>query len=106
MPMFRKVIKAAELPSGWAGDFNPEQLVVVTISDDVQNPAISGRQRLGHQINLAAPSPADKAALSAMGRDGQKALYEDAILRASAQPGHKISKEQIKAAALKLPFNG
>ena len=46
------------------------------------------------------------AALAAMGRDGQKALYEDAILRASAQPGHKISKDQIKAAALKLPING
>ncbi len=107
MPTFKKIIRAAELPDGWARDFtNPDQLVVVTISDTDQVAEIAGQHRLGGGINLAAPSHADKLALQAMPLSAQKQMYEQAILRASNQPGHKVSKADIIAGTLKRSHNG
>ena len=99
MPVVTKYIKAGDLPSGWGQDFpDPGQMVSVTVADIESAPT-------GHKIDLAAPSRADKAALAAMGDAGQTALYEQAILTASAQPGERVSPRDIKAAA-KLPHHG
>ena len=107
MPTFKKIIRAAELPVDWARDFtNPDQLVVVTISDTDQTAEIAGQHRLGGGINLAAPSHADKLALKAMPLGAQKQMYEAAILRAAGQSGRKVSKADIIAGALKRSNNG
>jgi len=100
MPTVTKYIKAGELPSGWSRDFpNPKQVVSVTVADVDSVPA-------NQKINLAAPSQSDRDALTAMGSAGQKALYEKAILSASAQPGQQVSKQDIKTAAAKLIRHG
>ena len=107
MPTFKKIIRAAELPVDWAREFtNPDQLVVVTISDNDQAVALAGQHQLGAGINLAAPSKADKVALRAMPLSAQRQMYEQAIQRASNQAGRKVSKADIIAGALKLPHNG
>jgi len=95
MTIIKKIIRAAELPDGWAHDFaNPDQLVVVTISEANQTARIAG-------INLAAPDESEKAALKAMPPGQQKKLYEAAILHAAAQEGRKLSKADIISSALK-----
>ena len=95
MTVIRKIIRAAELPADWAHDFaNPDQLVVVTISDANQTARIAG-------INLAAPDESEKAALEAMPPGQQKKLYEAAILQAAVQEGCKVSKAEIISAARK-----
>ena len=100
MPTVTKYMKVGELPNDWTRDFpNPKQVVAVTVAD-VDSVSV------GHKINLAAPSQADRAALAVMGEDGQKALYEKAILTASTQPGQQVSKQDIKTAAAKLPRHG
>ncbi len=107
MPVIKKIVKAAELPADWARDFtNPDQLVVVTISDTDQSATLAGQHRLGGEINLAAPSDSDKAALQAMPLSQQKQMYESAILRAAAQDGCKVSKADIITGALKTSRNG
>ena len=107
MPVIRKIIKAAELPADWARDFaNPDQLVVVTISDMDQTKQITGQHRLATEINLAAPDEREKAALQAMPLSQQKKLYEAAILQAAAQDGRKVSKADIISGALKITRNG
>ncbi len=106
MPTFKKIIRAAELPVDWAREFNnPDQLVVVTISDTDQSAQITGQHRLGGGINLSAPSEADKLALQAIPLSAQKLMYEQAILRASTKVGRKVSKADIIAGALKLSRN-
>ncbi len=107
MPTFKKVIRAGELPVDWAGKFtNPDQLVVVTISDTDQATQIAGQHRLEDGINLAAPGEADKVSLRVMPLSQQKQVYETAIQRAASQPGRKVSKADIIAGALKLSHNG
>ena len=104
IPSFQKIIRASELPVDWAFEYsNPNKLVVVTVRNSEPATIPAGQCQLGRQINLAAPSDGDKSALTAMDLTTQADLYQSMILRASAQPGRKVSKSDIKAAALKLP---
>jgi len=104
IPIFQKIIRASELPLDWAFEYsNPNKLVVVTVRNSESGAVLSGQQQLGVKINLAAPSDRDKSALMAMDLPTQVNLYQSMILKASAQPGRKVSKSDIKAAALKLP---
>ena len=107
MPTFQKIMRAAELPDGWARDFtDPDQLVIVTISDTDQAVGIDSQHHLESGINLAAPSHADKLALRSMPPALQTQLYEAAILRAASQGGRKVSKADIITGALKCSRNG
>lgn len=100
MPTVKKIIKASELPQGWSADFtDPDRLVTVTISD-VDDTASA------YVINLAAPSETDRKTLAAMSLPEQKELYEQAILKASGEPGRKISHDEIKRTARKLTLHG
>ena len=104
IPTFQKIIRASELPVDWAFEFsNPNRLVVVTVRNSESDAVLFGQHQLGRKINLAAPSDRDKSALKAMDLPTQVNLYQSMILRASAQPGRKVSKSDIKAAALNRP---
>jgi len=104
IPSFQKIIRASELPVDWAFEYsNPNKLVVVTVRNSESAHALNGQQQLGVKINLAAPSDSDKSELIAMDLPTQVNLYQSMILRASGQAGRKVSKSDIKAAALKLP---
>jgi len=101
---FQKIIRASELPVDWAFEYsNPNRLVVVTVRNSEPATVLNSQQQLGVKISLAAPSHGDKSALKAMDLPTQVNLYQSMILGASAQPGRKVSKSDIKAAALKLP---
>ena len=106
IPSFKKIIRASELPNDWAFEFsNPDQLVVVTISNNDQAARLADQVLIGNKINLAAPSEAGRLSLRAMPLSAQKEIYSSAILHAASQAGGMVSKQDIKTAALKLPNN-
>ena len=106
IPSFKKIIRASELPNDWAFEFtNPDQLVVVTIRNNDQAARLADQQMIGNKLNLAAPSKADRLSLRAMPLSMQEEIYSSAILHAASQAGRKVSKQDIKVDALKLPNN-